>query len=192
MTKFFARLFAFSLGLAMASPVLLSSSAHAASIVARTVPELTELSDLVVEAEVVERESFVEQSGRIMTRTTLQVARYLKGEGPERLEVMQVGGEAGGRVMTLHGDFAFAVGQHLVLFTQRNEGALWPTLLGWSAFEVQGEGPGAPVLRPHSDLALHRHDPTGRLERVDASSVPAPSTLGDLAAEILAAAGRQR
>lgn len=168
----------------LAASSFLPAPAMAASIVARTVVELTELSTLVVEARVVSQESFEDGTGGIMTRTTVEVADYLKGSGPDELDIHQVGGSFQGRVMTLHGDLQMRPGEHLVLFLRSAEGALWPTLLGWSAFVVQGEGPEASITRPSADLALHIEGVGGRLEPVSPHDISTPPTLGALAAEI--------
>lgn len=169
--------------LCLLSPALLS----AASIVARTVPELTDLSDYVVEADVLDTETYRQDDGRIYTRTTLKVARYLKGEGPEQLVISQLGGTVGELHMDVPGDLTLQQGQHLVLFAREAEGRIWPTLLGWSAFLVSGEGPQASVARQHVHLALYRHDMDGILQLVEEGDVPAPTTLADLVSEIVEA-----
>jgi len=156
----------------------------AASIVARTVPELTDLSDTVVEADVMSSQSYREADGRIYTQTTLKVLEYLKGEGPEELVVSQLGGTVGDLRMEIPGDLELVQGQRVVLFARSDQGQLWPTLLGWSAFVVTGQGPEAAVSRPPADLALYRHSPEGVLQVLERGSFTGPTTLRELRDEI--------
>ena len=117
--------------LALLAALLLPLRADAASIVAWDMGELTGYSDYVVEATVAERLNEPLLDGSVQTRNVLTIDRYLKGDGPARLEVVQAGGELpDGRVLVLFGDIALKPGQKVVLFARGAAPEVQATLLG--------------------------------------------------------------
>ncbi len=82
------------------------------------VAELTGEAVFVVHAEVVDRYVVPErgQNGEIYTRTVLNVHRYLKGEGPERVVVQQLGGRIGDLELRVTGNAQLEPGDEVVAF----------------------------------------------------------------------------
>lgn len=173
--------------LALLAALLLPLRVDAASIVAWDVAEMTSHSDYVVEATVFERINEPLLDGSVQTRNVLVVDRYLKGQGPERLEVVQAGGELGdGRVLVLFGDIRLKPGMKVVLFARGAAPEVHATLLGWSAFEVTGSGDDAKVARNVEGLSLFTQDVDGKLEQAAPDELPAPRTLGELRSQVAA------
>ena len=172
--------------------LLLPVVTHAATIVAWDVPTLSHHSDLVVEATVLSVYCERLPDGGIQTRYELYVERYLKGDGPRRLDVLQVGGQIGEQVVVLWGDIQLRPGQRVVLFARGAPPEVHATLLSWSAFEIGGEGPEAPLERSTEGLALLARDEEGKLSPASGADIEAPRTLGELRAEVAAAAGADR
>jgi len=156
-----------------------SGVATATSIVARTVPELTALSSLVVEASIGEQRSWIESDGPIYTETALTVHRYLKGQGPVQLSVTQRGGVVGDVRDVIPGDMTLQPGTRVVIFLQEKDGRRWSTLLGWSVFEVLGEGPASAVRRNADHLGLYRPSADG-YRPVNPEQLSGPQTMADL------------
>jgi hypothetical protein len=156
-----------------------SGVATATSIVARTVPELSALSSLVVEATVGEQRSWIETDGPIYTETSLTVHRYLKGQGPVQLSVTQRGGVVGDVRDAIPGDMTLQPGARVVIFLQEKDGRRWSTLLGWSVFEVLGDGPAAAVRRNADHLGLYRPSADG-YRPVSSEQLSGPQTMADL------------
>ena len=171
--------------LALLASLLLPLRADAASIVAWDVGEMTARSDYVVEATVAERLNEPQLDGSVHTRNVLTVDRYLKGDGPTRLEVVQVGGELpDGRVLVLFGDIRLEPGTKIVLFARGTAPVVHATLLGWSAFAVSGSGPDAKLTRNVEGLSLFTQDEQGQLEKTTPEELATPRTLGELRSQV--------
>jgi hypothetical protein len=165
--------------------------AVAASIVAWDVGEMTSRSDYVVEATVLERLNEPLMDGGVQTRNVLSVTRYLKGSGPERLEVVQVGGTLDdGREVVLFGDIRLQPGARVVLFVRGSAPEVHATLLGWSAFEVTGSSADAAVTRNVEGLSLFTQTDDGQLAPTGPEHVTAPATLGELRGQVAAEVSR--
>lgn len=167
---------------------LIVPSAHAATIIARTDVELTQLSDAVVVASVERVASELAPDGQVRTRNTLAVESWWKGQGPSNVDVLQPGGEWEGRKTALHGDFALQEGRRVVMFLQQGPDGFYSTLLSWSVYDVHGADLNAPVQRQAKDLELKKRGPDGRLADVDGAQDA--KTLGGLKATVLALAGK--
>ncbi len=178
----FAALFTFLLVLPLA--------AQAASIVAWDIPTITAHSTHVVEA-VVEAVAYEPVEGGIQTRNTLRVERYLVGSGPDRIDVLQAGGRLDEHEIVVSGDLRLQAGQRTLLFLREGPGPeLFSTLLGWSAFTIDGAGPDAPVSRQVDGLATFTVNDAGLLVPIEPGSVPTPTTLGALRTAVIAEASR--
>ncbi len=98
---------------------LLFAMPAGATVVQRLdVGELTKEAVVVVHAEVVDRFVVAERGprGEIYTRTVLEVSAYLKGAGPERVVVQQLGGRLGELEMHIEGNARLAPGDEVVAF----------------------------------------------------------------------------
>ena len=161
-----------------------SAPSHAASIVAWDVPTLTNESTVVVDATVESVVSTRHSNGSITTRSELRVHEALKGAPGRTLVLHQLGGTVGDWTLSIPGDLLLTEGQRVVLFATEDEGRMYPTLLAWSGFFVEGEGLTAPVRRSLKGLTLFDRDESGVLRRVE-SPLVTPKTLGDLRGAVL-------
>ena len=143
--------------------------------VARTVPELTELSSLVVEATVGRQASWLDDAGPI-GRDDAAVQRYLKGDGPSQLTVTQRGGvvETYGTPSPEIWRFDPATGD----FLQEKEGGTGPRCLAGPSSTCQD-----PARRRVSTetlpMGLYRPSASGYAP-VRADDVSSPETLDAL------------
>jgi hypothetical protein len=171
--------------------LLASSVASASSIVARSVTELTNYSDVVVDGTVASVDCYWDDQGRIWTRAVVTVRSALKGAPAEELIVRQLGGELDGLHMRVEGALQLTPGERLVLFAQAHEGAYLPTLLSYSAFVVEGEDAKAPLRHASRELSFFRESATG-LAAVEAEDLALPTRLDELTAQVRAAVGGAR
>ena len=161
-----------------------SAPTHAASIIAWDVPTLTNESTVVVDATVESVVSTRHADGSITTRSELRVHESLKGDTGKTLVLHQLGGTVGEWTLSIPGDLLLTEGQRVVLFASEDAGRMYPTLLAWSGFFVEGEGLAAPVRRPMKGLTLFDQDEFGVLRPVE-SPLLAPQTLGELRSVVL-------
>lgn len=163
------------LGLALAPP------ASAATIVARDIPYLTQVSDAVVHGTVTGVRYSLDEQGRPWTHTQITVEAWWKGEGTSVVEVSQLGGPFGdGRELKIEGDLALTKGTEVVLFLTEDGDQLLSTLLSWSAFEIVRPR-GLPEVRRHgADLGLTRWNERGELVMAKPHEIPVPRTLTEL------------
>lgn len=163
--------------------------AEAATVLALTVEELAAGSDRVVRARVVSQQTEVDADrGFVHRLTTLEILEDIRGEGPARVVLRQLGGEAGGAGLFLSGDADLSPGEEVVLFlSARREGATVVHLHGLSLgrFRIERDA-GGPVLAVRSLSGLN-------LVRPDGAPVDVPVTLTlDALRERIRDAGRGR
>ena len=91
--------------------------AVAATVLPLTRAELAGRADTIVRAKV-EKSAPVrsEKTGRILTRSRLQVLETFKGEAKKELELEQMGGTLDGATLVVPGDARLTVGEEAVLF----------------------------------------------------------------------------
>lgn len=142
--------------------VAYASSAQAATVLALTLEELAERSDRVVRARVVSQTNELDSENDLVFRiTTLEILEDLRGEGPARVEVRQLGGEASGRGLWIEGDARFEPGEEVVVFLSAHEANVTRVhLVGLSLgkFGVRRLGEEATVVRHVEGLTLVRPD----------------------------------
>ena len=166
-----------------------ANRAQAASIVGRSVEDMAQHADLVVRATVLARHHEVDAAGTPWTRAELAVTTVLKGPAGDTVEVWQQGGPLpDGSVVVIPGDLVLDVGGDHVLFLSYGDGdRLYSHLLGWSVFDVRGDGPLARVVRNAGGADLFVAGPK---IAGDAPTTPKPPvTLGQLTARVAAALG---
>lgn len=170
---------------------LLVTPANAASIVGRSVADMTQRSDVVVHARVVRQD--VEMRENVpWTKSTLQISEALKGKVGTTVEVWQQGGTAPDGVQsTLAGDMELATGDEIVIFLAQREGDYFSFLLGWSVFNVDRTGRFATVRRNQMDLAAYIETTEG-LRPLQKGDLDTPVTFGDLRTRVLEAVGGAR
>lgn len=114
-----ARILGCVLGLSVVLAPLCTPTADATQILALDVESLGRDAQVVVEATVVTKQAFWNESRtRILTRVELQVDRAHKGAPAGRLSVVQAGGEIDGMRMTVHGVTQWQVGERVLAFLE--------------------------------------------------------------------------
>jgi hypothetical protein len=122
-------------------PLVVSWAVLASSQVHQSLADRARESDRVVLAEVLATRVEVPAEGprRMRTVTTLLVRERYKGDSPERLEVVQLGGKSGLWESRVAGDAAFAPGETAVLFLKCGE-ATRCNLVGLGQGKLKLEG----------------------------------------------------
>jgi hypothetical protein len=92
--------------------------ALATTIVPHTLADRARDSDRVVLVQVLSRRTSVDPADprKMKTLTEVVVGQDVRGKGPERLTVVQLGGRNGGWEQKVPGDATFSVGETAVLF----------------------------------------------------------------------------
>lgn len=165
-----------------------ATAAPAATIVARDVPYLTDVSDAVVHGRVRSVRYTPDDQGRMWTHTKVEIAQWWKGSGESSIEVSQLGGQyADGRVLKIEGDLQLRPGMEVVLFLTEEDGIYHSTLLSWSAFEVHRKRASVQLKRNGGQMHAMARDANGALGEADPSILAPPPSLEALRAEVLAA-----
>lgn len=108
----------------IAIALVLPVSAGATLLVYMSDEELTARADAVVQAEVLDVESYRDSRlHRVFTRVTLGVQQYLKGQGPDEVVVRVAGGVLGDLEYRVLGAPRFEPGEEVVLFLQARDEA---------------------------------------------------------------------
>ncbi len=121
--------------------VLLPAAAgHSTVLFDWDLSELTRRADLIVIAKVIGKRSFAAEN-TIMTSTRLRVERVISGSEASEIEVLQLGGQLGARIVDVPGDAELRDGEHYLLFTAQPSGQPYRSLVGMSlgALQVKGE-----------------------------------------------------
>ena len=141
---------------------LASLPAFASTLLPRTVADQVRASDRVVLAEVVDSHVDVPNGDvrHMLTVTTLAVREDLKGQGPDRVHVVQLGGKSGDWELRVPDDAHFQPGETVVVFLRCADRAHLDrcSLLGLSQGKVAvvaGRG-GQDALVPHVDDTRER------------------------------------
>ena len=99
--------------------VVLPATAGATLLVYLSDEELTTRADAIVQAEVLDVESYRDsQVHRVFTRVTLGVEQYLKGHGPDEVVVRIAGGALGDLEYRVLGAPRFEPGEEVVVFLE--------------------------------------------------------------------------
>lgn len=153
----------------LASTLLTASfvpvSTHATVLMNWDVQTLTAKSDLIVLATVVSKQSFAADN-TVMTRTKLRVQRVLKGGPTNEIEILQLGGRLGARIVDVPGDAELAEGETYLLFTAQPTGQPYRSLVGMGLGAQRLDGD---ALKQNIDVPLMSS--TGALE-----AAPGPRT----------------
>jgi hypothetical protein len=98
--------------------VLVPLAAFATSQIPHTVPQRALASDRVAVVEVIERQTVSDPSDprRLKTQTQLQVRENVRGTGPSKVTLVQLGGTLGQQSIVIPGDAHFTVGERALVF----------------------------------------------------------------------------
>ena len=103
----------------VAAVLLAGSAARATVVVVPTLEEMTLRADVVAQV-VVRDQRVIDDKGRPMTLTSLEVSDGIKGaKAGDVIELRQLGGSVGGREMWIAGAHRFQIGEECVLFAMR-------------------------------------------------------------------------
>lgn len=139
-------------------------SAFSTLVFIEDLPSMTKKSQVIIHAGVVHQESQIDEDGRIITLTTLEVIEAIKGASTgEYLTVYQVGGEYEGRVLNVSGAHRYQLGEELFLFGLRMEDKLVSYGLGLGKFKVLGGKDGEKVVEDLHDLVSAKSGPKGKI-----------------------------
>jgi hypothetical protein len=117
----------------IASIIAIGANYTAATTIQKfTFEELVELSELILEGEVISVDPFIEEE-LVYTRVVLEVLEVLKGDGPgEFIELDFLGGELDGKVVRVSGqDIPFEKERGFYFIENTANDSVSP-LLGWS------------------------------------------------------------
>ncbi|HEX6179042.1 MAG TPA: hypothetical protein VF057_11835 [Thermoanaerobaculia bacterium] len=153
------------LSLSLAAAVLAGFAfvprASATVSVAATFDEKVEKADAIVLGRVVRQESRLDESrGMILTYTTLQIEKTLKGGAPKEVTIVTPGGKVGDLQQTTIGVPSFERGSENVVFVRNTKSG--PTVLFFDqgAYDVVSER-GEKVVRPVASDAVHIDEQRG-------------------------------
>jgi hypothetical protein len=144
-------------------------------IVKRSLTERARLADRVVLAQVLSSRVVAEGGNprALMTLTDVLVGEHLKGQGPERLTILQRGGALGLREVHVPGDARLVNGETALLLLKCPEPAVCVlTALGEAKVGVQGADA---LLFDLATSRLTRRPVNEVLAEVRAAVAPAPS-----------------
>lgn len=124
----------------MGSTFVGTSTAHATVVVMHSLEEMTRRSELVVQARVAEQR-VVQEAGRIVTLTDIEVIEGLKGaKTGEVLTIYQVGGTLNGTRMWIEGAHRYEVGEQMILFGVRHGERVVSYGVGIGKFRIVYDG----------------------------------------------------
>jgi hypothetical protein len=144
--------------------LLLPSHAQSTTALLLTDAEQAGLSTAVIVASVgAQRVEFNEDLRTTVTRTRLDVVEVLYGVAPSVLDIEQIGGRLGDRIVSLPGDAKLRTGEVCVLFLFKNKQGWYLTALQQSKYSLSdGEG-GVPMLSRELGDGIVRRDNKGNL-----------------------------
>lgn len=182
--------------------LLIASTAHATTILYKSVEELTQLSDVVVMGEVVDSETYIGNYDRISTRWTIVVNQTLKGEHNDTITVTQFGGTLDGETLVVPGDAHFELGEQVVVFLHGDAPDLYLVSMGQAKITIRPQVqtddfhgpwplilPGPQSLIDAADMTIRELEAIGVYREGSVDHVPNEwMTLDDLVARIQTAA----
>lgn len=153
-----------TMALLLIAGLLPPSQAQSTTALLLTDAEQAGLSTAVVLATVgTQRVGFNEDLRTTVTRTSLEVVEVLYGAAPSVLDIEQIGGRLGDRIVSLPGDAKLRTGEACVLFLFKNKQGWYLTALQQSKYSLSdGEG-GVPMLSRKLGDGIVRRDNRGNL-----------------------------
>ena len=153
--------------------VLFSALLGASQVIAEKLEVMSQKSDVVAHAKVVEQHTEQSSEGRIVTLSTLQIIDPISDvKGAKTITLYQVGGTYHGRTMRVEGASHFSLGEEVVFFgSSLNEPGIYvPYGLGYGKFRVMREGTRARVIEELGDMRVFEHRPGQSLRTAKARS----------------------
>lgn len=147
------------------------STAAATTMPYTTLPELVEISDVVVRGTVVGEETFVsDRTGRITTHTRVAVETTYAGEVRRNpIVVEQWGGTVDGRTLEIPGNAHYREGEDVILFLEFDRedrsNPLYLVAMTQAKFHVESTDDGPMVSRSTSGVEMVGDAGSGDLEQ---------------------------
>jgi len=134
---------------ALAALAIGGARARATTLIPMSDATLVHTSALIALGDVRRVEARALPDGRIVTETTILVARTLKGRlRTGKIVVTEPGGRVAGRSAVVFGTPEFSVGERVLVFLKRSaEGRLRTNALALGKYRVEAASPGGPVAR---------------------------------------------
>lgn len=131
-------------------------------------------ADAIVQARVVDSASTWDSSRRfIVTHTTVEVDKALKGSPSRRLTLVTPGGSVDGIRQETIGVPRLGPGEEKVLFVRESGAGATVAFFDQGVYDIQRDGRGRPTVRPVAS-ALVTIDPTSGVASSSASEPPMP------------------
>lgn len=143
------------LGLLISLGVLVSS-ASATVMKHADLPRLVEISDIIVQGKVTEKDTyFDDDQQRVVTDVTVEVERNYHGAEGDKVVFQQWRGEYDGEFHAIPGDASFEKGEEVVVFLHTgDDGDVALSALGQSKYEVLRNADQTLVTRNLSSMAF--------------------------------------
>ena len=127
--------------------VVLASTLHATEFDAFDRRAQVRGSDVIVTGRVVSVSSdWNPNHSAIVSAADIAVDEAWKGTCPDRITVRTFGGRVGNVALEVEGAARFDVGEHVVLFLRRFDGAYTPYGMRFGKYDIVGSGPAALVV----------------------------------------------
>lgn len=162
--------------LPLLAALAIAASAPAAASVARAVEfeEKVAASDAIVHARVVDSVSAWDASRRfIVTHSTIEVEKALKGTPARRITLVTPGGTVDGIRQETIGVPRLAPGMEKVVFVRESSAGATVAFFDQGVYDIQRDGRGRPTVRPTA-TALVTIDPASGVASSSASEPPMP------------------
>ncbi|MCB9519569.1 MAG: hypothetical protein H6698_04820 [Myxococcales bacterium] len=130
-----------------------AASVSAMTVLALPIEDLAAQADAVVLG-TVEATFAVERGGRVVTKTTIAVERWIGGDGPAQIEVLTAGGRFGERAVRVAGTESYVAGEEVLVFLDAIPDGYVSMGGAYTKFSVLTGPDGTVAIRDVDGLAL--------------------------------------
>jgi hypothetical protein len=168
---------------------LVPSEAPATIMVKMDLPKLVGRSDVIFVGRAIRSHSHWTKDRRhIVTDTTFQVEKSVKGKQPKTITIRHLGGSVGGIGMRVSGMPVFRKGDVALLFTELRRSHRYVVGMKQGIFRIEKNTAGRRVVRTDlQGLTLAERSPKGRLQVLgpnNGATTAKPRLLGDFIQQI--------
>lgn len=176
--------------------LFVASFAHATVMKYVGLPELVEMSDVIVHGHVTAKNTFVDaKTGHLLTNVTVTPARVFHGPEKVSFTFQQWGGQTDEKRSGIPGDARFEDGEEVILFLRKAdlEPGLFLTALGQSKFKIIRSEDGATAYRELHDISfLKDGDGPTQIEHLEDEKRNAVYLMKELEALVSAVKGSKK
>lgn len=137
--------------------LFVASFAHATVMKYVGLPELVEMSDVIVHGHVTAKNTFVDaKTGHLLTNVTVAPTRVFHGPEESKFTFQQWGGQTDEKRAGIPGDARFEQGEEVIIFLRKADMApgLFLSALGQSKFKIIRNDKGATAFRELHDISF--------------------------------------